>query len=58
MSLIEQLVKEGSQFIIAANSPILIAYDKGKILNLNDGFNEIKLEDTDIYNTYKEVFNR
>ena len=57
LCLIDELVKEGSQFIIATHSPILIAYNKGKILNLNDGFNEIKLEDTNIYNTYKEFLN-
>jgi len=57
LCLIDDLVKQGSQFIIATHSPILIAYNKGKILNLNDRFNEIKLEDTDIYNTYKEFLN-
>ena len=57
LCLIDDLVKEGSQFIIATHSPILIAYNKGKILNLNDSFNEIILEDTDIYNTYKEFLN-
>ena len=41
LCLIDDLVKEGSQFIIATHSPILIAYNKGKILNLNDSFNEI-----------------
>lgn len=57
LCLIDDLVKEGSQFIIATHSPILIAYNKGKILNLNDDFKEIRLEDTDIYNTYKEFLN-
>ena len=57
LCLIDDLVKQGSQFIIATHSPILIAYNKGKILNLNDDFKEIRLEDTDIYNTYKEFLN-
>ena len=57
LCLIDDLIKEGSQFIIATHSPILIAYNKGKILNLNDDFKEIRLEDTDIYNTYKEFLN-
>ena len=57
LCLIDDLVKEGSPFIIATHSPILIAYNKGKILNLNDDFKEIRLEDTDIYNTYKEFLN-
>lgn len=53
LCLIDDLVKNGSQFIIATHSPILISYIKGKILNLNDNFKEIKYEDTDIYKIYK-----
>ena len=45
----------GAVSIIFAN--VLLAYNKGKILNLNDDFKEIRLEDTDIYNTYKEFLN-
>lgn len=51
--MINELVKNGSQFIIATHSPILISYVNGKILNLDDNFNEIKYEDTEIYKTYK-----
>ena len=51
--MIDDLVKNGSQFIIATHSPILISYYKGKILDLNNDFAEIKYEDTDIYKTYK-----
>lgn len=50
---IDNLVKEGSQFIIATHSPILISYRNGEILNLNDNFKKIKYEDTEIYKTYK-----
>lgn len=53
LCLIDDLVKTGSQFIIATHSPILISYVRGKILNLNDNFKEIKYEDTDIYKIYK-----
>ena len=53
LCLIDQLVKEGSQFIIATHSPILISYREGKILDLNNNFKEVKYEDTDIYNLYK-----
>ena len=38
-TFIDQLVKEGSQFIIATHSPILISYRNGKILDLNNNFN-------------------
>ena len=53
LCLIDQLVKEGSQFIIATNSPILISYRDGKILDLNNNFREVKYKDTDIYSLYK-----
>ena len=53
LCLIDQLVKEGSQFIIATHSPILISYRDGKILDLNNSFKEVKYEDTDIYSLYK-----
>ena len=53
LCLIDQLVKEGSQFIIATHSPILISYRDGKILDLNNNFKEVKYEDTDIYSLYK-----
>ena len=53
LCLIDQLVKDGSQFIIATHSPILISYRDGKILDLDNSFKEIKYEDTDIYKLYK-----
>lgn len=53
LCLIDDLVKNGSQFIIATHSPILISYINGKILDLNDEFKEIKYEETDIYKIYK-----
>ncbi len=53
LCLIDELVKEGSQFIVATHSPILISYRNGKILDLNNNFKEVKYEDTDIYNLYK-----
>lgn len=53
LCLIDDLVRNGSQFIIATHSPILISYNKGKILNLDNNFEEIKYEDTDIYKLYK-----
>jgi predicted ATPase len=53
LCLINELAKEGSQFIIATHSPILISYRDGDILDLNNNFKKIKYEDTDIYKTYK-----
>ncbi len=51
--LIDELAKEGSQFIIATHSPILISYRDGKILDLNNHFKETEYKDTDIYSLYK-----
>ncbi len=53
LCLIDELVHQGSQFIIATHSPILISYINGKILDLNDNFKEIKYENTEIYQVYK-----
>lgn len=53
LCLIDQLVKSGSQFIIATHSPILISYRDGKILDLNQNFKEVKYEETEIYELYK-----
>lgn len=53
LCLIDDLVKQGCQFIIASHSPILISYRGGVILDLNNNFNEVKYEDTDIYNLYR-----
>ena len=53
LCLINDLVKKGSQFIIATHSPILISYINGEILDLNNNFEVIKYEDTQIYQTYK-----
>ena len=58
LCLIDQLVKEGSQFIIATHSPILISYRNGKILDLNQNFKEVKYEDTEIYSLYKMYLER
>lgn len=53
LCLIDELVKKGSQFIIATHSPILISYINGKILDLNANFKEVKYEDTEVYQVYK-----
>lgn len=53
LCLINDLAKEGAQFIIATHSPILISYKDGEILDLNNNFEIVKYEDTDIYKLYK-----
>ena len=53
LCLIDDLVKNGSQFIIATHSPILISYRDGNILDLNHHFQEVQYKDTEIYSLYK-----
>jgi predicted ATPase len=50
LSAIDQLVRRGSQFIIATHSPILLAYPNAKILLFDqDGISEVAYEDTEHY---------
>lgn len=52
-SEIIRISEEGSQFIMATHSPILISYIDGEIMDLNNNFEIVKYEDTEIYKTYK-----
>jgi len=54
---IHDLVKNGSQFIIATHSPILLSYKYGKIIDMNNNMEEIKYEDTEVYRIYKDFLN-
>ncbi|MBR3280847.1 MAG: AAA family ATPase [Clostridia bacterium] len=54
---IHDLAKNGSQFIIATHSPILLSYKYGKIIDMNSDMKEIKYEDTDVYTIYKDFLN-
>lgn len=53
LCLIDNLVKHGSQFIIATHSPIMVSYNNGEILDLGNNFQPTAYEDTEIYQTYK-----
>ena len=58
LSSIHQLVKNGSQFIIATHSPILLAYPNARILKLDEqGSKEVDYEDTDHYAVTKDFLN-
>lgn len=57
LCLIDDLVKQGSQFIMATHSPILISYRNAKILDLNNGLEEVKYQDTELYQLYKLYMN-
>lgn len=54
---INELVQQGSQFIIATHSPILMAHPNAKIIQLSaEGISEMPLEQTDHYTIMKQFF--
>ncbi len=53
MCLIDQLVKQNCQFIIATHSPILLSYREGEIFDLDDGLKVKDYRDTEIYRLYR-----
>jgi predicted ATPase len=58
LRLIHELVQDGSQFIIATHSPILLSYPGAKILLLDGtGLSEVKYEDTEHYGVTKDFLN-
>lgn len=54
---INELAQNGSQFIIATHSPILLSYKYGKIIDMNSNMKEIKYEETEAYRIYKDFLN-
>jgi predicted ATPase len=58
LSVIDQLVKGGAQFIIATHSPILLAYPRSKILSFDgSGISAIAYEDTEHYAVTRDFLN-
>lgn len=60
MSLITRmhdLIKKGSQFIIATHSPILMAYPDAIIYQINEGFEPVSYEDTEHYQITRAFLN-
>lgn len=53
LCIIDNLVKKGTQFIIATHSPIILGYKNAKIVNLDDGMRYIDYKETNIYHLYK-----
>ncbi len=52
-----ELAEQGSQFVIATHSPILMAYPESTIYSLTqEGIQESTLEDTEHYQTTKLFF--
>jgi predicted ATPase len=58
LAVIDRLVKQGAQFIIATHSPILLAYPNAKILSFHsEGISEISYEDTEHYAITRDFLN-
>lgn len=57
LTRMHDLVSEGSQFIIATHSPILMAYPDAKIYVIDDGIIETDYEDTEHYEITKQFLN-
>lgn len=51
---LDELVKQGSQCIIATHSPILLSYPHAKIIQITEsGFEEVEYRKTAHYEIYK-----
>ncbi|AET68296.1 putative ATPase [Desulfosporosinus orientis DSM 765] len=57
LSRMHDLVKEGSQFIIATHSPIIMAYPNAWIYQINEGFEKVNYEDTEHYQVMRAFLN-
>ncbi len=57
LARINELINQGSQFIISTHSPIIMAYHDAKIIQLTqEGMSELQLEETDHYSIMKQFF--
>ena len=58
LAVIDRLVKQGAQFIIATHSPILLAYPRSKILLFDEsGISHVDYEDTEHYSVTRDFLN-
>lgn len=57
LTRMHELVKEGSQFIIATHSPIIMAYPDALIYELKEGFEKVDYEDTEHYQIMRSFLN-
>jgi predicted ATPase len=57
LARINELINQGSQFIISTHSPIIMAYPDSKIIQLTEeGMTELSLEETYHYSIMKQFF--
>ncbi len=57
LTRMHDLITEGSQFIIATHSPIIMAYPDAVIYQINEGFEQIRYEDTEHYQVTHSFLN-
>ena len=57
ISRMDELVKGGSQFIIATHSPILMAYPKSFIYKIKENIERVSYEESENYNITKDFLN-
>jgi len=57
LSIMHELVGEGSQFIIATHSPIIMAYPKAWIYEVKEGIETVTYEDTEHYQVTRAFLN-
>jgi predicted ATPase len=58
LSVIHNLVKDDSQFLIATHSPILLAYPRAKIIQFDgSGLSEVDYADTEHFNVTRDFLN-
>jgi len=58
LAVIDNLVKQGAQFLIATHSPILLAYPRAKILLFDEcGISHVDYEDTEHYAVTRDFLN-
>jgi len=54
---IHELVQQGSQFIIATHSPIIMAYPQARIYEIQEGFEIVEYEGTEHYQIMRAFIN-
>jgi predicted ATPase len=57
LARLHELVQEGSQFIIATHSPIIMAYPDAIIYEINDGYKIVRYEETEHYQVTRNFLN-
>lgn len=57
LTRMHELVEEGSQFIIATHSPIIMAYPDARIYQIDEGFEQVNYEDTEHYQVMHSFLN-